>query len=95
MYHHFVVDYDQIKAEFFRIDQKNRSYEAYVEDFENKLRMIESGGHKIGETEIRDVFIAGLNRKLFGEKIVELKEKRAIDEKSYPQDYLANISHIL
>ena len=79
-------DISQLKQEFWRSTQGRRTFESYALEFEQRIETLNSDKQHVSEDEIIDVFVKGLNREIYGDKIADLECKRGTDQ--YPITYL-------
>ena len=81
-------DYDDMKNELYRMEQGRRSLANYCLDLEDKVGQLAVAGIEIEPITMRDIFIGGLNKDIYGNKIAEMKFMRATEKDKYPKDYL-------
>ena len=82
-------DYDDIKSALYRIDQGKRTLASYCLDLEDKVSQLATAAIVIKPEEERDIFMAGLNKDIYGNRISEMKFDRANDKSTYPANYSA------
>jgi hypothetical protein len=82
-----VEDLDEAKYHLWNVRQGNRSFDEYVLDIEQKLRVLTDGKVEFTQPDLVNIFIMGLNPKIFKDKISDIKAHRNLPE--YPSDFLS------
>jgi flagellar biosynthesis chaperone FliJ len=82
-----VEDLDEAKYLLWNIRQGTRSFNEYVLDIEQKMRVLLDGKVDISQPDLINIFIMGLDVKTFREKVADIKTKKNSSE--YPSDYVA------
>jgi hypothetical protein len=80
-------DLDDVKYSLWNTKQAKRSFDEYVLELEQRVKLLNDGNIKVNEDDLVLIFIKGLDQTRYGEHVADIRSTKG--KSGYPMTYIA------